>query len=724
MFGYKKKKDLNPESNSITNELNQEEKDKKSKYIFEKALDKYINNNYKQTIAYINSNELNEQTTYYWQIIYIKLCSYQKLIENKLKKHYNSNIIKVEKYLIQFSNILKIFIDNIKSSKNISTEELNSNKYECLITLLLNQCHNYAKYCIYQSLIFDSIGFLALAERLIKNTSDFFISPEIMHIASSIYLFLSSLHIISENFGTAKRYIILSLKLLYKELELGIGKDTFRNILINLSKNNDDEEFLRKIFLNMTICFYHLGVCCENEYDFESAYQAYKQAKWFGKAIPNDEMLEFLLSIYNMEKRELLRNQMFDFFKVEAQKIYDEPKVINQKPNYLFNEENKIKKFEKLKIFLGNLKLTEIDDEEPDLLNKVTGKAYSQRVGNSTKVIHVLNYLMEDKFNEVIDKMKKIEINRMNNQTKEIIQKQIIKMKNDERALLSLKEKKKKENKINNTNEKSQNNITNVFYNKDIELMDINIYENQRKNKKSIRPYSSKIKLISNNYSSKTSNTNINTLTNNYSLEISNRYNTLNNDSLINNVIDVSKSKNLSKNKKKQKKKIEKINYDFYVFNKKFRDKQNFLDQQFNRECKFQKSLLLSKQTINYDNVENFNRRKTYNECEKYYNTTLKNQLKLIQEKHNLKDEKNKNSKKNYSNKKAFRTFLPGITELISTIALKKKSQKSLSPKSKNMKIIDDLTSKIEEINNIKVYLKNSFRRNLTKERGSKNKNI
>lgn len=40
------------------------------------------------------------------------------------------------------------------------------------------------------------------------------------------------------------------------------------------------------------------------------------------------------------------------------------------------------------------------------------------------------------------------------------------------------------------------------------------------------------------------------------------------------------------------------------------------------------------------------------------------------------------------------------------------------------MKIIDDLTSKIEEINNIKVSLKNSFRRNLTKERGSKKKNI
>ena len=73
----------------------------------------------------------------------------------------------------------------------------------------MNQCHNYAKYCIYQSLIFDSIGFLALAERLIKNTSDFFISPEIMHIASSIYLFLSSLHIISEILEQQKDILFL-----------------------------------------------------------------------------------------------------------------------------------------------------------------------------------------------------------------------------------------------------------------------------------------------------------------------------------------------------------------------------------------------------------------------------------------------------------------------------------------------------------------------------------
>ena len=311
---------------------------------------------------------------------------------------------------------------------------------------------------------------------------------------------------------------------------------------------------------------------------------------------------------------------------------------------------------------MGNLKLTEIDDEEPDLLNKVSGKAYSQKVGNSTKVIHVLNYLMEDKFNDVIYKMKKIEINRLNNPTKETIQKQIIKMKNDERALIALKEKKKNENQIHNPNQRSQNNITNLFNNKDIELLDINVTENQKRSKKSMRPHSSK-----------TSNTNVNTI--NYSLEESNKNNTLNPDSLIikNNV---NKSKNLNQ-KKKKKEEVEKLNYDFYVFNKKFRAKQNFLDKQFDRECKFQKNLLLSKQTFNYDYVEPFSRRKTYNECEKYYNSTLNNELKLAEERQLLKEEQTK-KKKDYGNKIEFKHFLPGIADFFSRFSQKKKKLKKV----------------------------------------------
>ena len=424
---------------SESSQLDEEQKEIESKYTFESSLGKFTKNQYKKTISYIDSVNIDEQTSYYWQILYIKLCSYQKIIEKKFLAYYNSDqITRIEKYFVKFNKEIQKFIKiiNIKPNQEINTDF--SIRYECLITVILKQCHNYAKYCIYQNLLFDCIGFLGLAERLIKNTSDFVISPETYNVIASIYLFLSSLYIVSENFETAKRYLILCLKISYKELELRLG-DSFRNQIINLNQNNFDEENIEKIFLNLTICFYHLGVCNENEYDFESAYQAYKQAKWFGKVIPNDEMIEFLLSIYNMEKRELLRYQMFDFFKSEADKIYDEPKKVEKKPKFYFDEESKIKKFEKLQNFIENLKLPEIDDEEPDLLNKVVGKPYTQKVGIPTKTIRVLNYLMEEKFNDVIYKMKKIEINNLNNMTKETIQKQITRMKNDERALIEEK---------------------------------------------------------------------------------------------------------------------------------------------------------------------------------------------------------------------------------------------------------------------------------------------
>ena len=712
---------------SESSQLDEEQREKESKYTFESSLGKYTKNQYKKTISYIDSVNIDEQTSYYWQILYIKLCSYQKIIENKFLTYYNSDEIKrIEKYFVKFNKEIQKFIKiiNIKPNQEINTDF--SIRYECLITVILKQCHNYAKYCIYQNLLFDCIGFLGLAERLIKNTSDFVISPETYNVIASIYLFLSSLYIVSENFETAKRYLILCLKISYKELELRLG-DSFRNQIINLNQNNFDEENIEKIFLNLTICFYHLGVCNENEYDFESAYQAYKQAKWFGKVIPNDEMIEFLLSIYNMEKRELLRYQMFDFFKGEADKIYDEPKKVEKKPKFYFDEESKIKKFEKLQNFIENLKLPEIDDEEPDLLNKVVGKPYTQKVGIPTKTIRVLNYLMEEKFNDVIYKMKKIEINNLNNMTKETIQKQITRMKNDERALIEEKKKEKEKKRLIQQNyEILSNNNTNVFNNKDIELMDIKINTNNKKNK---RPPSTKLRLNSNDFIVKNTNkillsTNINNI--NQSTEYSNyssinhkKCNTLNIDNSTINNTKVSKSKK-SKNKpqieKKKKEEIEKINYDLYVFNKKFRKKQDFLNRQFSRECKFQKELLACKAIVIQENVEPFNKRKTISQCENFFTNTLKQEVKLARERELIKDEQNKKTKTDLDSLKVIK-YLPGFSDIIQKVNVKKKKKKSLSPRSQNMKLIDDLTSKIEEIDNLKVVLRNSYNRKLKKER-------
>ena len=724
---------------SKSNQPDEEEKESESKMIYDRALENFKNKAYKKTIKYIESVTLFEETFYYWQILYLKLCSYISIIEKKLLKYYSSiKLINVEKYFRIFNKEIQVFIKHIQQESIFNDDDIYyPNKIECLITLILKQCHNCAKYCIYQNLIFDCVGFLGLADRLIKNTSNFFISPDSYHQVSSIYIFLSSIYIVSENYETAKRYIILCLKITLKELELRLGHDNYRQTLINLSLDKIEEEILEKIFLNLTICFYHLGVCNENEYDFDSAYQSYKQAKWFGKVITNDDMIEFLVTIYNMEKRELLRYQMFDFFKNEANNIFEEPKKVKKKPKYLFDEEDKIKKFEKLQTFLENLKIPEIDDEEPDLLNKVNQRPYSSKVIGPTKTIHVLNFLMEKKFNDVIYKMKKIEINRLKKPTKEVIQKQIIKMKNDEREKISKKEKEKERKQLllnqQKLNKQNKMNETNNFNNRDIELIDIRL-NTKIKNKEK----SSKLKInnytYSNNYNTtRTSNSNNsyfkmnnqNLLHNNsneysnYSAFQTSRYNTLyteNNNSKNNNYISLKKDKSkLHSSEKKKNEKIEKINYDFYVFNKKFRAKQTFLDKQFSRECKFQKNLLASKNNENFDYAEPFNKRKVIIQCEEYFNTNLIKEMKLAKERLLIKEEQNKKTKNEMHALNIFKNLNAMINYFKKNTKIKRK--KSLSPQSKNMQFIDNLTSKIEEIDNIKNVLKSSYKRNLKKER-------
>ena len=719
---------------SKSNQPDEEEKESESKMIYDRALENFKNKAYKKTIKYIESVTLFEETFYYWQILYLKLCSYISIIEKKLLKYYSSiKLINVEKYFRIFNKEIQVFIKHIQQESIFNDDDIYyPNKIECLITLILKQCHNCAKYCIYQNLIFDCVGFLGLADRLIKNTSNFFISPDSYHQVSSIYIFLSSIYIVSENYETAKRYIILCLKITLKELELRLGHDNYRQTLINLSLDKIEEEILEKIFLNLTICFYHLGVCNENEYDFDSAYQSYKQAKWFGKVITNDDMIEFLVTIYNMEKRELLRYQMFDFFKNEANNIFEEPKKVKKKPKYLFDEEDKIKKFEKLQTFLENLKIPEIDDEEPDLLNKVNQRPYSSKVIGPTKTIHVLNFLMEKKFNDVIYKMKKIEINRLKKPTKDIIQKQIIKMKNDEREKISKREKENERKKLIQSqqilNKQQKINETNNYINKDIDLINIRLNPNNKfrePTKVKINNYT-----YTNNYNTtRTSNSNnsllknniTNTLyNNNNSIDYSNnsalmtsKYNTLYTEN--NNCISLRKNRSTLKSSEKKENKIKKINYDFYVFNKKFRLKQSFLDQQFSRECQFQKNLLASKNNEPFDYVESFNKRKVFAECDDFFNTNLIKEMKFAKERLLIKEEQNKKTK---NEMKALNIFkdVNGIVNFFKK-NIKRKKKKSLSPQSKNMQFIDNLTSKIEEIDNIKNVLKSSYKRNLKKER-------
>ena len=75
---------------------------------------------------------------------------------------------RIEKYFIKLNKEIQNFIKIINKKPNLEIDTDFTIRYECLITTILKQCHNYARYCIYQKLIFDCVGFLGLAERLIK----------------------------------------------------------------------------------------------------------------------------------------------------------------------------------------------------------------------------------------------------------------------------------------------------------------------------------------------------------------------------------------------------------------------------------------------------------------------------------------------------------------------------------------------------------------------------
>jgi len=721
-----------------------------SKLLYENALDKFQKKQYKKTLIYLETIEYEFDNFYYWRILFLRLTCYQIIIESKLKKYYNkTNITSVIKYFKLFNKeAAKFFIELRKDPEN----EEHLNKCECILSLILRQCYNYAQFCIHQQLLYDCIAFLSLGERLIKNTSHFFKSPDTHFFSASILLFLSSLFIISDNFGIAKRYIIICLKLSYKELELRLDiNQPFSLIELNEYKENEQKQ-INKIFFNIAICFYHLGVCNEHEYDFQSAYQSYKQAKWFGQAIPNHELINFVIAMYNMEKRELLRLNLIQFFKNEEKNVKEEKKKPKIKSKILFDEETNIKKYERLENYLSKMHLREVDDDDPDLLNKVHGKPFSKNVGIPTKTIHVLNYLMDEKFTEVIEKMKKLEINCLSIKNKEIIQKKILNIKNEERIKdeeekkkKEEKEKKKKEDeekkkledeekkkteeekKVKTEEENKIKKEDNEKNGKDKQLKEEkNLKDEEKKNiidnkkndifkikKKKLKKYSAnKIRLtLFHSPNNSLTSEKFNSLSNDFKNENNIYHSTFNNykkSNILKKSINCSK-KNKTFTKDKKDNEIERIIIDNKIFNKNLKNKKRYLEEQFNRELKFQKNLLKCKGGgIGYYNSYDFDERKIKDECEDFFKKNLENEMKLALEKNIKKDDKAKSPSYERQNINMFR--LPSkITYLMN------QPKKEIIPSIENRKYIDNLTNEIQGIDTVKKYLLKSYKRSLKK---------
>ena len=371
-----------------------------------------------------------------WKLLHLRTVTLQKILDDKITKYYNSNKIP------HFSNYIK---DVNKDINNwiILTKELkfeNNEKYkdvffEFVISFILKSCLFLAKKYIHSGYIKDAIIALSLGVRLIRSNILYFYSPDSYFLAGEIFLFLSSLMIAKKNYKTAMNLISLSIKFSYISLELKLSKNTNNYHLFDLNKYENEIKSITKIFFNLSTAFYHLSVCHETRKDSYNSYFAIKTSNFFAKFTNFENVDVYQDLIKKIETRLLMRNRIIIFFdkcvkKEELEDKYNKPKY--KIKSMISHEEKQQKKFLKLENFIRKIKIVEVDDDEPDLFNRVGDKQMKPGVLKITKQIHLLNYLMKDEFKDTVHSMKKIEINKIDKETINKISKRIIHLKNKE----------------------------------------------------------------------------------------------------------------------------------------------------------------------------------------------------------------------------------------------------------------------------------------------------
>ena len=688
-----------------------------------------------------------------WKLLYLRSVTLHKILEKKNCNYYKSSTIPhFSEYIQKSNNDINLWISFTQQLGRKNEISYVHSFLEFIIMFILQKCITLSKNYIHLGHINDSIAILSLGIRLINKSFHYVKSPDSYALAGEIFLNLSSFMIAERNYETSKKFISISIKLSYISLETKLFKNGINYLMFNIKEYKNELSQISKLCFNLSVAFYHLGICYENQGDSYNALFAIKTSKFFGNFIENDSNL-FREMIKNIETRLLMRNRIIIFFEKNAKKFDFEEKVIKIKKIYnkMYHQEEKKKlKFKKIQNFIENLKLIDVDNEEPDLFNKIGSKPLNDKVLYITKQIHLLNSLMSNDFKEIINKMKTIEINKLEKDTINKIQKKIISLKNNER----LKFEAKKKNERKKTSEEKKNQIQEISEEKD-EKITTRKNNNQSNIIKSLSKYSlttanSKKSRINSAFKSMNRNqflsfnghyTNSNKTFKTYiegpvtteSIYSSpSRYISINDcspnaknsyyfsrDKIINQKMNIStKRDNYSSDKfirsNKQKivknvykynpKYIPRYNYNYYYFNKKFKKKFNFLEAQYDKEIDFQKQLLKTKS--NKDelfNPESFNSRDVHAKAKEFYYITFENELMNAKEKQIIfdKTEQLKTSKlkprKIYSND----------NKLYSSLNLhnKKDYLNSNQITEINGNCINEITNKIVKINYLEKFI-------------------
>lgn len=401
----------------------------------------------------------------FWRIRDLKIRCMLKILEKKIFKSDASATQKlksIELWTFKIEAEIETWIGYLNFLKTTDNNDCYEEQIETLVNVILEELNLQAQYKHSIKQIPETTAILGLAERMIKIFGEFSRSVKVIQSCQKIFLFISSFLISDNDFLTAKKYQIATIRFAFKELFLrsdmedGINYET-------LSKTN--QHYMNKIFLNIIKTYYHRGVCDENLGNLPEAIESYKQAVWFANNFIKyqyPEISQFLVDVdqrakqYHKLIRKLLeRYDSSDFLeknnknKGKSKFNLDNEQSLLKSPfskntsekkkktkNSFFNPNNE----QEFLDFVGSIKHQEFEFLED--CNK------SERIKQIMSTLNLLNNFSSDKFRDIVKLLPNITIEKMDKIQAEKIQKRL----NDIRAEKNFSELQKRRADMKNKN--------------------------------------------------------------------------------------------------------------------------------------------------------------------------------------------------------------------------------------------------------------------------------
>ncbi len=394
-----------------------------------------------------NENKFND-LNFFWKIRELKIRCMQKILNKKMFKSnspLNQKLKSIDNWNLRIENEIEIWIGNLSS---ISFNENNSEyekEIEILIHVILEDIYLNAIYKYQNKQFPEMLGILGIAEKIIKIFWDFSKSVKLIHTCQKIDLFISSLLISDNDLSSAVYYQERVFILIFREFFLRVDKEE-KIIYENCPKGI--QHCLNKLFLNMINAFYQRGNCEERLGDLLKGTECYKQANWFlanYKKLEVPELRQFLHDVdfrakeFHILIAKIIEKYNHHKYLLSIQKIdilsqYHSDDIIKHGVIYLLNSAKKSKEIQK-KIPVDK------DEEFKGMLDKMQHQEFeffednkrSEKLKQILSTVNLLNNFSSEKFRDIIKEMNSLNIQNMDSDQIEKIQKRLNDIRTEEK---------------------------------------------------------------------------------------------------------------------------------------------------------------------------------------------------------------------------------------------------------------------------------------------------